>query len=234
MTKIVIPIDSSTIAFENVIGFSLIQRVLDNLPSGEIIFVINPEDASLISDSPPDTFTIATSTSSRLATVVSLEAPTAGPACMVLEGVNHLPDDISGEDVIVSTPDQLIEWNPEHFVAYMKRGDADGGIVTYRGYQSKRPFVNVLTDGTVAETSESSPIGHDNACGVYYFANPLILENAILQMIAKEKQTSGKFCLAPVFNEMIIDGMKILNYPVPKMHDNLDEIRHVYREKGIF
>ena len=171
-------------------------------------------------------------------TIIRLRELTGGAACTVLEGISGLEED-PVTPVIVANCDQYLDWEPDHFLQYAQKEDADGAIATFRASGVKWSFADVKEDGTIAAVAEKIPISHDATCGVYYFRNALILKNAILQMMAKQIKTNGEFYLAPCYNEMIAEGMKIVNYPVPRMYgmgtpEDLEETIKQHERKGIF
>jgi|2_EtaG_2_1085320.scaffolds.fasta_scaffold26194_3 NDP-sugar pyrophosphorylase family protein len=218
--------------FIDVAGKTMVDRVMQNLPDGDTTFVTleaHREQVEQMDDL----------AALHCGIVIRLTEVTAGAACTVLEGIDHLTHHRPSDGVIVANSDQFIDWNPEHFLSYMQRFKADGGIATFRASGAKWSYADVKENGIIAAVAEKIPISRDATCGVYYFKNALILKNAILQMMAKNIKTNGEFYLAPVYNEMITDGMKILNYPVPRMYgmgtpEDLAETLCIHNENGIF
>jgi UDP-N-acetylglucosamine diphosphorylase / glucose-1-phosphate thymidylyltransferase / UDP-N-acetylgalactosamine diphosphorylase / glucosamine-1-phosphate N-acetyltransferase / galactosamine-1-phosphate N-acetyltransferase len=148
---------------------------------------------------------------------VCLDELTEGAACTVLRGIEDCVQWDS--ELIVANADQWLDWSPDHFYAYLRRRGADGGIPTFTASDSKWSFVNVKQpEGEVCAVAEKIPISDRATCGVYYYRTAAICRDAIGSMIKKNLRVNGEFYLAPTYNEMIVEGKKTLEYPVPRMY----------------
>jgi len=69
----------------------------------------------------------------------------------------------------------------------------------------------------ISEVAEKNPISNCATVGVYYFNQGSRFVAGAKKMIEKNIRTNNEFYVCPVFNELIENGDRILNYPVPKM-----------------
>jgi len=81
----------------------------------------------------------------------------------------------------------------------------------------KWSFAKVDEDGLVTEVAEKKPISNIATVGVYYFSKGKFFVDGAKQMISKNIRTNNEFYVCPVFNELIGDGKKVLNYPIAEM-----------------
>lgn len=146
--------------------------------------------------------------------IITVNEVTEGAACTVLLAKDLINND---EELIIANSDQWVNWNNQHFLSYLREKNADGGIVTFIATHPKWSFVKTDEEGQVTEVAEKRPISNIATVGIYYFKRGIDFVHAAEQMIAKNIRTNNEFYVAPVFNEMIGDGKKILTYPVAEM-----------------
>lgn len=143
-----------------------------------------------------------------------VEAVTGGAACTVLLAESSVKGD---DELLVANADQWLDWSPEHFADFVERDGCDGAIVTFRAAGPKWSYADVREDGTVAAVVEKVPISHEATCGLYYWKRASDCFDSIRAMTRKGLTHAGEYYLAPSFNEMILDGARIIAYPVPRM-----------------
>ena len=146
--------------------------------------------------------------------IISVNETTEGAACTVLLAKELINND---EELIIANSDQWINWNNQHFLSYLREKNADGGIITFISTHPKWSFVKIDDEGQVIELAEKKPISNIATVGIYYFKKGSDFVQAAEQMISKNIRTNNEFYVAPVFNEMIANGQKILTYPVAEM-----------------
>ena len=146
--------------------------------------------------------------------IITVNDITEGAACTVLLAKELINND---EELIIANSDQWVNWNNQHFLSYLREKNADGGIVTFISTHPKWSFAKVDEEGIVTEIAEKKPISNIATVGIYYFKKGSDFVQAAEQMIDKNIRTNNEFYVAPVFNEMIANGKKILTYPVAEM-----------------
>ena len=146
--------------------------------------------------------------------IVVVDQVTQGAACTVLLAKDLINND---EELIIANSDQIIEWEANHFLRYMRKKKSDAGIVTFLASGSKWSFVKVNEDGGITEVAEKNPISNIGTTGHYYTSKGSLFVQAAEQMISKNIRTNNEFYVAPSFNELIGDGYKVINYPIPEM-----------------
>ena len=146
--------------------------------------------------------------------IIRTSGITEGSACTVLLSKKLIDDD---EELIIANSDQLINWNNQHFLSFLRSNNADGGIVTFIATHPKWSFVKINDDGIVTEVAEKKPISNIATAGIYYFKKGKYFVEAAEQMIEKNIRTNNEFYIAPVYNEMIKNGKKIMHYPIAEM-----------------
>ena len=190
-------------------GKPMIQIIVENLNfSGEHIFLCQKEHSEkyaikelleLISDNYK---------------IVNVNGVTEGAACTALLAKEFIDND---EELIIANSDQWVDWNNQHFLSYLHKNDASGGIVTFIATHPKWSFVKINDKNEVLEVAEKKPISNIATVGIYYFKKGKYFVEAAEKMIEKNIKTNNEFYIAPVFNEMIQSGKKILHYPIAEM-----------------
>ena len=148
------------------------------------------------------------------AKIVKISELTEGAICTVLLAKEYINDD---NPVIIKDCDQIINWDPSHFLDFVKRNKAEGAVVTIHTDRPNYSFSKLDSKGRVIQTAEKSVISNYGHTGIYYFAKGSDLVKYGERMIAKNIRVNNEFYTAPVYNEFIQDGKLILHYPVAEM-----------------
>jgi dTDP-glucose pyrophosphorylase len=138
----------------------------------------------------------------------------------VLLALPDASEDKDGCPVIVANSDQYLDgWHPSAFMDFIRRDDPDGAILTFHGSHPKWSFAEVETEGNrVVRVAEKDPISTRACTGVFYFKSVGLLRAALLNMMVSEKnKVLGEWYLAPVYNTLIANGCRIIEFPIPRM-----------------
>ena len=190
-------------------GKPMIQVVVENLNfSGKHIFICQDEHVKkfaikdLMNLIKPDS------------EIISINKITQGAAETVLLAKDLINNN---DELIIANSDQWIDWNNQHFLSFMRKKDADGGIISFISTHPKWSYVRLDEDGLVQEVAEKRPISNIATVGIYYYKHGKDFVQAAEQMMEKNIRTNNEFYVAPVFNEMIESGKKIYVYPIAEM-----------------
>lgn len=137
---------------------------------------------------------------------------TAGALCSVLLAMEHLNDD---SELLIANSDQFVEEDIERFLATARAGNADGCIMTFPSTHPKWSFVKVV-DGEVLTVAEKRPISPLATVGLYYFRRSADFLAGAEAMILKNASRDGEFFVSPVYNELILKGMRITTHPISR------------------
>lgn len=152
--------------------------------------------------------------------IVIVDKVTEGAACTVLlakELINN------NDELILANSDQWVNWEPEHFLKYVREKNVDGSILTFNSTHIKWSYAKINDEGFVTEVAEKKPISNIATTGIYYFKHGKYFVQSAEQMINKNIRTNGEFYVCPVFNELVgtndivNGGGKVVPYPVAEM-----------------
>jgi HAD superfamily hydrolase (TIGR01509 family) len=146
--------------------------------------------------------------------IVEVDGVTEGAACTVLLAKEFIDKD---EPLVIANSDQFIEWNSLEFFYKMNEQNLDAGIVSFRATHPKWSYAKVDDNGFVTEVAEKNPISDIATVGVYYWKQGRDFVKYAESMISKDIRVNNEFYVCPVFNEAILDGLKIKTFDVPKM-----------------
>jgi dTDP-glucose pyrophosphorylase len=146
--------------------------------------------------------------------IVPVKNTTQGAACTVLLASEFIDN---SDVLVIANSDQLIDTPIDEFISYVKH--YDGGILTFESSDPKWSYARVEND-LVCEVAEKKPISSQATVGVYFFKHGHDFVTAAKKMILKDIRVYGEFYVAPIYNEMILDGKKIAIYGIDsdKMH----------------
>ncbi len=195
-------------------GKTMVEHVISNLnfSGAHFIFLILREHAS---SHGLDKLLLKVAPGSD---IVYVDSVTDGAACTVLLAKNLIDNDTP---LVIKDCDQILDWVPSHFFAFMERNKADGGIMTIltndKGFSFVEPHSKLGNMFYVNRTAEKVAISNIGATGLYYFTKGSYFVKFANQMIGKNIRTNNEFYICPVYNEIIESRLNILSYPIAQM-----------------
>ena len=188
----------------------IIKHIIDTMriPEAQFVFIVRQDhcdehnlDKKLLEIEPN-------------AKIVKINKMTEGAICTVLLAKEHFTDD---NPLIIKDCDQIINWDPKHFLEFVSRKKADGAIPNIHTNKPNYSFSRVNAEGHIYETAEKSVISNHGSVGIYYFAKGSDLIKYAQKMIDKNIRINNEFYTAPVYNQFIQDFKLILHYPIAEM-----------------
>lgn len=144
--------------------------------------------------------------------ILPLERDTAGALCSVLLAIDDLQLD---EELLIANGDQYIASDLEPFWKCCRASGTDGCILTFTATHPRWSFVKTNPAGNVTAVAEKRPISRQATVGLYYFRRARDFIAAAEQTIVKGVTTGGQFFVAPVYNELILEGKTVSTYHLP-------------------
>lgn len=195
--------------FIDVRGTPMIERVISTLPKATTLILICRNEHL----SQHGSFYEAIQKLHANIKLITTTGLTEGAACTVLLSKELINND---DELIIANSDQLVEYDQEQFNKLRASGP-DGIIFTFKASHPKWSYVK-LEDGCVVNVAEKLVISDDATCGIYYFKRGSDYVKSAERMMAKQIRVNNEFYNAPVFNEMIEDGQRIIPFQVNRMH----------------
>ncbi len=140
------------------------------------------------------------------APIVTTPKVTEGAACTVLLAKVLIETD---EPLMIANSDQWVECDIDEYLDEMDQQQADGLIMTMWADHPKWSYVG-LENGRVTRVVEKEVISSEATVGLYNFRKGRDFVRAAEQMIRKNIRANGEFYVAPVYNELLEDGAKIV------------------------
>ena len=150
--------------------------------------------------------------------VIPVDQVTEGAACTVLLAREHIDDDAP---LMLANSDQWVDVDIDVYLAAMDPDRADGLIMTMRADDPKWSFVGLDEDRRVTRVVEKQVISDEATVGIYNFRRGADFVRGADQMIAKDLRVNNEFYVAPVYNELIEDGARIVIYNVGREGDGM-------------
>jgi len=144
--------------------------------------------------------------------VIPVSKPTSGALCSVLLASEFLNVE---SELVIANADQVVDIPFDHFLETARRPDTAGCILTFPSTHPKWSFAKEV-DGVVVAVAEKRPISNQATAGIYYFRSGQEFLKAAEQVILKNAALMGEFFVAPVYNELILQGSRVTTYPVTR------------------
>lgn len=142
---------------------------------------------------------------------IAVDQTTEGPACSVLLFREFIDND---QELIVANCDQIMEWSSELFFHNVRL--YDGAVVTYYSDTDKNSYARIDKKGYVIEMREKEVISNISLNGIHYWKKGSHFVSSALDMIAaNDRAPNGEFYIAPSYNHMIKNGLKVGIHHIP-------------------
>lgn len=133
-----------------------------------------------------------------------------GAATSVLLGLTG-PQSMT-ENLLIANADQWLEWDSNNFLKAALALGVDGAIPVFRSVHPKWSYARV-EEGKVTEVAEKRPISPWATCGLYYWREVGTFIGCAQEMMREEsKRFNGEWYVAPVYNELIQRGGRVITY----------------------
>jgi NDP-sugar pyrophosphorylase family protein len=190
----------------DVVGQPMIQRVVEALMAARFekrfLFVVNEADAKKFHIDRVLRLIVGND-----GVVIEQPAESKGalPSCLLL--IDHL--DLEAP-LLISNSDQIVDIDYDEALAFFQENGADAGCVTFKSVHPQWSYVAYDERGYIAEAAEKKPISNHAVAGLYYFAKAKYFVSAAIRAIEKGTVTADRFYISSTFNELILDGRKLL------------------------
>jgi len=144
--------------------------------------------------------------------IVRLHADTQGAMCSALMAVDHIDNE---DPLVICNVDQLIAGDLHERFAALRATQCDAGCLTFDAVHPRWSYVR-LEQGQVVEATEKRPVSRHAIAGFYYFAQGSRFVRAAKRTIMNQASVNGRYYVAPVFNELILDGDAVSALPLPE------------------
>ena len=136
---------------------------------------------------------------------------TDGALCTVLLGKEFITDD----SLMIANCDQYIDFDINIYLNKFHATNSDGFIMTMISQEDKWSYIDLKND-LVSRVVEKKVISEFATVGIYNFKNGNEFKLAAFEMINKNERVNNEFYVAPVYNSLIENNMKIRHYNIGK------------------
>lgn len=143
--------------------------------------------------------------------IVEVDGLTDGAARTTLYAKDLINNDTP---LLIANSDQVIVWSGIEFTATLASTDA---VALFKANESKWSY-SKIEDGFIVEIAEKKVISDNANVGIYGWQKGSDYVKYAEQMIAKDIKTNNEFYIAPVYNEAIANGNKVVPFFVEEMH----------------
>lgn len=137
--------------------------------------------------------------------IVTVDHVTEGAACTVLLAQQYIDN---GDALMIANSDQYVDIDINSYLASM--GNCDGLIMTMPAKDPKWSYIKYDEQGSVTLVREKEVISDQATVGIYNYKHGSDFVKYARQMIQKNIRSNGEFYVAPVYNEMIEAGKKLV------------------------
>ncbi len=141
--------------------------------------------------------------------VIPVSTVTEGAACTVLLAEKYIDND---SPMMIANSDQFVDVDINEYLSHIQ--DNDGLIMTMSANDPKWSFIKYDDNKFVNLIREKEVISSEATVGIYNYKKGSDFVKYAKQMIDKDIRVNNEFYVAPVYNEMIEAGEKIVYYNI--------------------
>ena len=154
-------------------------------------------------------------------TIVTVDKVTRGALETCTLAKEHISNDLP---LIIYTPD--VHFGPQFDPNSISK-DSDGFLLTFTANSPDHSYSDYNEDGIVNKVVEKEVISKEANVGLYYFRTGKMFLQYAKEMIDNNILVRNEFYIAPMYNLMIRDELKVTAHNTEKMHvlgtpDNLN------------
>jgi NDP-sugar pyrophosphorylase family protein len=141
--------------------------------------------------------------------IIEVSHVTQGAACTVLLAKELINND---EPLMIANCDQYVDVDINQYLAEIK--SADGLIMTMKAFDNKWSFIEIDMHGQIIRVVEKEAVSDEATVGIYNYSKGSVFVTAAEKMIDKGLRVNNEFYVAPVYNEIILDGKTVTFFNV--------------------
>lgn len=190
-------------------GVPMIENAIKTLDmEGNYIFVIREYDQE---ENTKDLISCLMKIKPRCV-IVKTKKLTQGAAETCLLAKKYIDND---EKLIITNCDQLMSWKSNQFKTFLEC-DYDGIVVTHDSSNPKNSFIALDENGYGKELREKEPISNLALIGLHYWKRGSDFVRSAECLIKNKIKEADEYYIAPTYNVLIKDGLRIKNYHLEK------------------
>lgn len=195
--------------FINVLGKSMIERVIENLSYKNTRYILivrkdHMEQEKVLIDKLKQEFNVV---------FIPIDKLTEGAACTVLFARKYINNETP---LLIANSDQIIDMQLSDYIDDCKNRNLDGSILTFidKSRDIKWSFAKIDKNGIVEEVREKEGISDFATVGLYYYKYGRDFVNSAIDMIIENERVNNEFYTCPVYNYFIKQNAKIGIYNI--------------------
>jgi hypothetical protein len=184
-------------------GVSLLERIVNNtmnIEGAKYLFAFLRKDAERFHLDKVTSLLVPDSL------VVRVSEGCQGSACTALLAACQLNQD---DELLIVSANELVDIDMAEVVFDFRRRKLRGGTLIFRSIHPRYSYVRLDDEGYVLEAAQQEPISQHATAGVFWFARVGEFVESTKNLIRKNASVAGKFFVAPVFNELILNQAKV-------------------------
>lgn len=148
--------------------------------------------------------------------IVPVDKVTEGAACTVLLAKEFIDNN---DGMMIANSDQYVDIDINKYLESMK--EYDGLIMTMTANDNKWSFIKYDENGFVTLLREKEVISDEATVGIYNYKHGADFIHFAEQMINKNIRVNNEFYVAPVYNEMVEAGQKIVYFNIGSLDNGM-------------
>ncbi|MGC3989960.1 MAG: glycosyltransferase family 2 protein [Chthoniobacteraceae bacterium] len=139
--------------------------------------------------------------------IIEVAQVTQGAACTVLLAREFIDN---ANPIMIANSDQIVDLPINEYLSVGDEPGVAGEIMTFWSDHPKWSYCRMRENGDVGELVEKQVVSNEATVGIYNFAHGADFVRAADAMIAKDLRVNGEFYVAPVYNQLIEEGDRIV------------------------
>jgi NDP-sugar pyrophosphorylase family protein len=118
----------------------------------------------------------------------------------------------SENPLIIINSDQILNWNVQDFINFIKEKDPDGAVILHKSSNPKNSFAKINKRGEISEIMEKVVISDDALIGLHYWKKASDFFSSSKELFDKMYWNRKEVYVSETYNFLIKRGKTILPY----------------------
>lgn len=115
------------------------------------------------------------------------------------------------DPLIIVNCDQILNWNPENFLNFIKEKDPDGAVILHKSDNPKNSFAKIK-NSKIVEIVEKQVISDDALIGVHYWKKASDFFDSAAELLYEKEFSPSESYISETYNFLINRNKSILPY----------------------
>lgn len=143
---------------------------------------------------------------------------TRGASETALIAKSYIDNDVP---LIITNCDQILEWNKEKYIEYLKTSNTEADVVVFNANSPKFSYILLDDNNKGIKLTEKEVISNNALVGIHYWKRGCFFVNSAELLIQKNIRCNNEFYVSITYNILIEQNIQVSCYKLNEFDNNV-------------